>query len=478
MTDCMNRSKILFFLLLTTISVVQSQSLATKAEKLQNASIHATGELEIIASKNSSSHDFDFLAGAWNLHNRKLKSRLNHCTEWFEFESTVDNQPFLNGIANVDMSRTSYTGTLYESVSLRIFDPQTRLWSLYWVDGKTGVMDPAVVGSFDGSIGTFYGKNTFNGIPVTVMFRWDKTDPDKPEWSQAYSADNGKTWEWNSLNVSRKKKKAFDTISVPETFVPKIISTDSVEFNAAFSPDGNSFYFSRAVNKQTRIFISKKTRSNWSAPEPVSFSTGKFSDADPAFSPTGELYFISNRPLNATDTTRDYDIWKVTPLSDNRWSAPVNVKELNSGKDEFYISFTRTGDACFASSRNGGYGEEDIYYCENKNNTFGTPQNLGDKINSIHSEYDPFITSDGSGLLFTSSGRKDSFGKGDLYWSVKTKNGWVEPKHFGQDINTPSRDYCPYITFDSKNLFYSSQGDIKFIPTEDLPEQLSVLLKK
>jgi hypothetical protein len=474
----MNRLGILLLLLFTAISVVQSQSLVTKTAKLENASIMANGELKIIASKNSSSHDFDFLAGEWNVHHRKLKTRLNRCTEWIEFESTVDNRTILNGIANLDVNRMSYTGTLYESISLRIFDPHTRLWSLYWADSKTGVMDPAVVGSFEESTGIFYGKNIYNGIPVMVMFRWDKTDPGKPEWRQAYSVDHGETWEWNSVAVSLKKRNTSDTIPVPETFMPKTISTDSVEFNAAFSPDGNFFYFSRSINRQTRIFSSRKNGSSWSAPEPVYFSTAKFSDADPAFSPTGELYFISDRPTNATDTSRDYDIWKVIPLPGNQWSEPVNVQELNSGKDEYYISFTSNGSVCFASSREGGYGEEDLYYCENKNNRFGTPKNLGDKINSIHSEYDPFITSDGSAVLFTSSGRKDSFGKGDLYWSVRTKDGWPQATHFGQEINTPTRDFCPYITADSKYFFFSSKGDIKFISTEKLPEDLQGLFKK
>lgn len=484
--DYMDRLRCLSLLLFSTIPLVQAQFPSIQTKSLVNASIDAKGELVITASGNSSSHDFDFLAGRWNLHNKRLKTRLDNCNEWFEFVAEVDNRILLNGLANLDVSRTSYTGTSYETISLRLFNPDTRLWNLYWVDGKTGTMDPPVTGSFDGNIGIFYSKITFNDVPVLVMFKWDKTDPDKPEWSQAYSTDDGKTWEWNSLNVSHKKKEESDLSPVPETFMPKIISTDSLEFNAAFSPDGGSFYFTRSINKQTRIFVSKKVGSSWSAPAPVSFSAAKFSDADPAFSPKGELYFISNRPLHGNDTTKDYDIWKVIPKavgavrnqSGSNWSEPINVREFNSGKDEFYISFTKTGSVYFASSREGGYGEEDIYYCENRNNKLGNPQNLGDKINSAHSEYDPFITADGSGLIFASAGRKDSFGKADLYWSARTNGGWAEAKHFDQDINTATRDFCPYITFDLKYFFYSSMGDVKFVTTEQLPEEILFALKK
>lgn len=472
----MRRLKLISSMLLLLFCFARAQPTAFM-KKLVNASLNSRSELELTPSKHSSSHDFDFLEGDWNLHNKRLKARLASCTSWSEFKSTVKNRKLLNGIANRDISRTLHEGISRESLSLRLFNPQTRLWSLYWVDGQTGAMDPPVTGSFEGSIGIFYGKNIFNDIPVLVMYKWNKTDPDKPEWRQAYSIDNGKTWEWNSISMSQRDDTG------PETFMPNIISTDSLEFNTAFSTDENYFYFSRTINKKSRIFYTKKTGSDWSLPEPASFSTDAFSDADPAFSQSGELHFISNRPLNTSDSTTDYDIWKVTPTgektaSENRWSVPINVKELNSEKDEFYISFTKQGDVYFASSRDGGYGEEDIYYCENKNNKFGNPQNLGDKINSIHSEYDPFITINGSGLLYTSSGREDSFGKGDLYWSVRVSDGWHKANHFEPNINTTTRDFCPYITSDQKYFFYSSNGDIKFMPVEALPEELLGVLTK
>jgi len=67
-------------------------------------------------------------------------------------------------------------------------------------------MDPPVVGSFEGNIGTFYGKDVFRGKPILVVFVWDKTDKDNPVWSQAFSPDNGLTWEWNFTNVSHRIK--------------------------------------------------------------------------------------------------------------------------------------------------------------------------------------------------------------------------------------------------------------------------------
>jgi hypothetical protein len=68
------------------------------------------------------------------------------------------------------------------------------------------VLDVPVTGSFENGIGRFYSKDIFNGKDILVMFLWDATDPGKPVWSQAFSDDNGKTWEWNwYMYMSRVK---------------------------------------------------------------------------------------------------------------------------------------------------------------------------------------------------------------------------------------------------------------------------------
>lgn len=184
----------------------RAQSIITH-EKMTNAVIDKNGDLKITPSRTSSPRDFDFLAGKWTMENKKLKTRLDNCTEWIEFESTDENPgSILNGIGNMDFYRASFDGKPYEGLTIRLFDPKTRLWSLYWVASDVGVMDPPVVGSFEGNIGHFYCKDVFKGKPILVVFRWDKTDPDNPVWSQAFSPDNGLTWEWNYTNVSHRVK--------------------------------------------------------------------------------------------------------------------------------------------------------------------------------------------------------------------------------------------------------------------------------
>jgi hypothetical protein len=155
------------------------------------------GSLVVTPAATSSPHDFDFLIGRWGIQNRKLKTRLNHSNEWDTFEATGNLRKVLHGRGNIDDFITTFDGQPFEGMALRIFDPATKLWSIYWSDTNRGTLDKPVVGSFDGNIGRFYSRDTYAGKEIVVMFQWDKTDPAKPVWSQAFSDDAGKTWEWN-----------------------------------------------------------------------------------------------------------------------------------------------------------------------------------------------------------------------------------------------------------------------------------------
>ena len=103
----------------------------------------------------------------------------------------------LNGIGNIDNFLAEFDGNPFEGMTVRLFNPKTKLWRIYWADSNTGVLDPPVVGSFENNIGYFFTKILFNDKKVIMLFRWDAQDKNKPVWSQAYSDDNGKTWEWN-----------------------------------------------------------------------------------------------------------------------------------------------------------------------------------------------------------------------------------------------------------------------------------------
>ena len=146
----------------------------------------------------ASTHDFDFLHGSWNVHNRYLKGRMRHSTEWIEFEAQSDVQPLLNGLGQLDRFRAVRDGNAIEGVTLRLFNPATGEWSLHWADTvNPGVLLPPMVGRFNGDVGEFFGDEFVEGNKVLCRFYWTRTNPDSPRWEQAFSDDGGKTWETN-----------------------------------------------------------------------------------------------------------------------------------------------------------------------------------------------------------------------------------------------------------------------------------------
>lgn len=153
--------------------------------------------LVITASESSSNNDFDFIMGRWRIHNRKLVKRLADCDEWTEFPAVGECRKALNGMANIDSFVTEFDGVPFEGMALRLFNPGERLWRIYWADSVHVALDPPQVGSFDGAVGEFLARDTFEGRSIIVKFHWDATDQEHPVWSQAFSADEGTTWEWN-----------------------------------------------------------------------------------------------------------------------------------------------------------------------------------------------------------------------------------------------------------------------------------------
>jgi hypothetical protein len=144
-------------------------------------------------------HDFDFLFGHWRVHHRRLKDRLADSHDWVDFEGTSDCQPVLGGQGNMDDNVLSVPGDSYRAVTLRGFDPKTHQWSIWWLDSRSasGSLEPAVRGRFVNGVGTFYADDTFKGQAIRVRFIWSHSTPTSARWEQAFSTDQGKTWEVN-----------------------------------------------------------------------------------------------------------------------------------------------------------------------------------------------------------------------------------------------------------------------------------------
>lgn len=259
--------------------------------------------------------------------------------------------------------------------------------------------------------------------------------------------------------------------ALPRIFLPGLVcKKGTLEFNAAFSPDGRSFYFSKSKDRQWDIHVSQHDYNGWKTPARVSFSEEKFSEADPVFAPDGKLYFISNRPKGSEATTSDFDIWYVEPLSGGGWSAPRNATGLNSERDEYYISFSKSGDAYLGSDRPGGFGSMDLYVSRLVDGRYLPPENLGPGINTAESEHDGCFVSDEENLLvFKSENRPDGQGEADLYVSrLNADRTWSKAVNLGRTVNTPAYEYCCYLTPDRRFFFFSSEGDIKWMGADAL----------
>jgi len=151
-------------------------------------------------------HDFDFFHGQWTIRNERLKQRLAGSTDWEIFHATQRCQPLLGGMGNVDDFVSDWTRPgadgPFIGMTLRLFGAESKQWSIYWAGNHDGVLDPPVMGAFadeaDGQrIGTFSGVDEYEGRPVRVRFRWSQISANTAHWQQAFSPDDGATWETN-----------------------------------------------------------------------------------------------------------------------------------------------------------------------------------------------------------------------------------------------------------------------------------------
>jgi len=150
------------------------------------------------AQTHPGTHDFDFFFGSWHIVNERLTSRLTGSDTWERFEALGTCRPILGGLGNIDDFRPAWPGREgFEGASLRLFNPETEMWSIYWIDNVRCALFPPVVGTYVNGVGEFYGDDEHEGTPVRVRFRWSDITADSARWEQAFSTDRGETWEVN-----------------------------------------------------------------------------------------------------------------------------------------------------------------------------------------------------------------------------------------------------------------------------------------
>lgn len=140
--------------------------------------------------------DFDFLFGHWVVEHRRLQQRLVGCAEWDIFAGQASCRPLLGGLGNVDDNIVDLPSGRYRAISMRAFDPASRHWSVWWLDGRyPHSLDVPLVGGFEDGIGSFFAADTLNNMPIIARFRW--TVAASPIWEQAFSLNGGESWVTN-----------------------------------------------------------------------------------------------------------------------------------------------------------------------------------------------------------------------------------------------------------------------------------------
>lgn len=142
--------------------------------------------------------DFDFFVGEWKSYHRRLRARLEGCTEWEEFEGYTVARPILGGMGNIDeITLERENGTML-GFTLRLFDSNTQEWSLYWAaDGGNANVFPPMIGRFENGRGDFYSYELQHGRHIYCRYVWSDITPTSCRWEQAFSIDGGATWETN-----------------------------------------------------------------------------------------------------------------------------------------------------------------------------------------------------------------------------------------------------------------------------------------
>ncbi len=192
----------------------------------------------------------------------------------------------------------------------------------------------------------------------------------------------------------------------------------------------------------------------------------KFNESTPVFSKDGEtMYFTRN---NFVKGKRGKDAQRTTLLKiyqaklvDGKWK---QVSELPFNSDEFstaHPAVTPDGNwMYFASDREGGYGQSDLYKVAITEEGFGQPINLGDKINTEGRESFPFITADNE-LYFSTDGRP-GLGGMDIYATqINADGSFTEIQNVGAPANSPQDDFAYYIDATSRKGFLSSNRAAK-----------------
>jgi hypothetical protein len=184
-------------------SILIALVLGAATAPLQSAALAA----QSTASARDGQRDFDWEIGTWTTKVRVLRNPLSgKPAEWAEYQGTSVVKPLMDGRWNmVELSVAGPAGKI-EGGSLRLYNPQSRQWSLNFASLRNGMLTAPVYGGFDQrGRGAFYGSDMLDGRAILVRFVITPKSPDEVLFEQAFSIDGGGTWETNWIATDTRR---------------------------------------------------------------------------------------------------------------------------------------------------------------------------------------------------------------------------------------------------------------------------------
>ncbi|HEX8272932.1 MAG TPA: hypothetical protein VF615_09870 [Longimicrobiaceae bacterium] len=158
------------------------------------------------AAPRDGQRDFDFEIGSWNTRLSRLQKPLTGSTAWVEYTGTTTVRKVWNGRANlVELAVDGPAGRL-EGLSLRLYNPAARQWSLHFANARSGAMGVPAVGEFRDGRGEFLSQEEYDGRMILTRFVITVLGPDSCRFEQSFSDDGGRTWEVNWIAVDTRVK--------------------------------------------------------------------------------------------------------------------------------------------------------------------------------------------------------------------------------------------------------------------------------
>lgn len=155
-------------------------------------------------SPRDGSRDFDFEIGTWHTLLKRLQHPLTGSSTWIEYNGTSVVRKVWGGKANlVELDVTGPAGRIL-GLSLRLYNPESRQWSLNFANASAGTMSVPTVGEFRNGRGEFYDQESFNGRMILIRNVFTDITPTSYRFEQSFSDDGGKTWELNWVAVDTR----------------------------------------------------------------------------------------------------------------------------------------------------------------------------------------------------------------------------------------------------------------------------------